>query len=328
VGQHFGVDVSSNNAHPIAWTSLATALVRLGGGDQPFVFVKITQGTTYVNPFASGDVAAARAAGFAVGGYLMDEGTADPGAEIALYDRTAAGLPVADDDELPDGLTSAEYAAHLAKLVALRAAPQYLNQSEVASGFPSGSGLWLAEYNGTPGSTSSPCLVHQYDDAATFPGVTGAFDADAWCGSDDAFFAFFHLPTPTPNPNPRGSSMISALYTTKPGQRDIFQAREGDLLHWWSVNGGQWLPEILAGPAGNGVATKTAVTFPDAVPEVAVVGGEITVSIEDVALNPWTFAQAISGPGSTSWGVNEIVAGASGAMTPADDERDRPIGNA
>lgn len=188
----FGLDVSSNNDHPLAWAAIFNYLKGLGGGAQPFVIVKINQGTGYVNPYAMSDVNEARAAGFAVAGYLMSEGSQDPNAQEATYRRIAGNLPQTDDVELPDGLSAQAYAAATRTLIAANPmALVYLDQSEVAEGFPTGNGLWLAEYNNSPGQTTYPCMIHQYADQATIPGCSGQFDLNVWMGTDAQFSAFF-----------------------------------------------------------------------------------------------------------------------------------------
>jgi hypothetical protein len=200
--QRYGVDVSSNNVHPIDWPAVAAYLERLGG-EPGFAIVKISQGSGYVNPDAPGDIAAARAAGLTVGGYLMDQGNSSPAAEEATFRAHSEGVPQFDDDELPEGLTAPAYIAHLDGLVAQDpAAPNYLNQSEENEGFPAGGGgLWEANYNGQPGVTHRPgVLIHQYTSTATIPGCAGLFDLNVWLGTETAFAALFHtgpIPIPT-----------------------------------------------------------------------------------------------------------------------------------
>jgi hypothetical protein len=196
---HFGVDISSNNPHPINFGALFSYLKNLGGGGQPFVIVKATQGTDYTNPDFTSDVAAAKAVGFAVAAYLMDEGTADPAAEERAF-KLVAGNTIAqfDDIELPDGLSQADYIAHTQALIAQADVLQYLNQSEVASGFPTGAGLWLADYNGAPGTTSYACLIHQYTSTGVVPGDAGQFNMNYWMGTEAQFASTFGNPQPVP----------------------------------------------------------------------------------------------------------------------------------
>lgn len=227
---HFGVDVSSNNAHPLAIAEIEAWLKQLGGGGQPFAIVKVNEGNYYTNPYAQVDIAAFKAAGFAVGGYLMDAGSSDPASEEALYNRIAAGVPQFDDDELPDGMGTAEYIAHLNGLIAQHPAVQYLNQSEAASGYNESIGLWLAQYNNDPGVTAYPCLIHQYNSAGQIPGAVGNFDMNYFAGSEAEFDAVFSVP---PSPTPTKAvvrSMVcdrpgGGIYTARPdGTVDAFNA--------------------------------------------------------------------------------------------------------
>ena len=191
---HFGVDVSSNNPHPINYKAVADRLRELGGGAQPFVIIKATQGTGYVNPDFSEDVAGFRAQGCAIGAYLMDEGTAGVAEEEAAFRRVAGGLPQFDDDELPMG--NAAYAQHCADLLAQNPnAMDYLNQAEEAGGYPQGGGPdWEANYNKTPGRVRNPrARLHQYDDAGRINGAEGNWDLNAWLGTEDEFAQMFHL---------------------------------------------------------------------------------------------------------------------------------------
>jgi hypothetical protein len=220
MGYHFGVDVSSNNAHPMNYQAIAMYLTAMGDGASPFVIVKATQGTGYHYSGLAGDVAGFRAVGItAVAAYLMDEGTANVTTEETFFQQQTT-LPQADDIELPNGLTVAEYIAHSQGLVNVNhSVLSYLNQSEVVEGFPQGEGLWLAEYNREPLVVSHPCWVHQYDDALVIPGTGGVFDANVWLGTEAQFSAFFRLsasPAPIKLPPPTsypGDNMIETPIT-------------------------------------------------------------------------------------------------------------------
>lgn len=194
---HYGIDVSSNNPHPINWVAAASYLRSLGSGGQPFAIIKVNQGVDYVNPYTQGDIAEARAAGFAVGGYNMTVGGENVSAQQAMFSRVVGGLPEGFDTEIPNGLTLEQYAQQTSQLLALNPkALDYLNQSEVAEGFPQGAGLWLAEYNNDPGFTSYQCTIHQYTSTGTIPGCEGQFDLNLWMDTDVAFDSFFGI-TPT-----------------------------------------------------------------------------------------------------------------------------------
>lgn len=307
---HYGVDVSSNNPHPINWQAVSTYLKELGNGDQPFVFVKINQGTEYVNPYAASDVAAAKAAGFAVGGYLMSEGGEDPSAQQQVYRSVVGSLPEAFDTELPGNDSVAQYIAETEQLLALNpAALDYLNQSEVSEGFPNGSGLWLADYNNDPNSAAFPNLIHQYQNQGTIIGASGLWDLNVWNGTEAQFNSFFGLtPTPTPQPTPsKGAKMaVTPIITNfKPGMKHLFQVANGALYHKYeSDSNGKWSNEILAGPnSAVNIALKPAITIPDQAPQYVIAGGQILITIEDSRGFVFMFSQNVTDP---TWGVIQL----------------------
>jgi hypothetical protein len=194
MSQHYGFDISSNNRHPLDWAAAYRYFIALGDGAQPFVIEKISQGTGYVNEFAKGDIAAAHAAGFIVGGYLMDQGNDSVVAEEALFRANSAGVAQFDDDELPEGLSTGAYIAHLQSLVAQADVPQYLNQSEENEGFPPGAGIWEANYNGQPGTVHrAGVLIHQYTSNGVVPGCSGVFDLNVFLGNEAQFDQFFGI---------------------------------------------------------------------------------------------------------------------------------------
>ena len=306
----YGIDVSSNNPHPINWTAAYNYLRSLGGG-KPFVFVKINQGVDYLNPYAQGDIQAARSAGFAVGGYNMTVGTEDATGQQNFYRSAVAGLPEGFDVELPNGASTSQYVAQTAQFVAQNhSGLVYLNQAEVAEGFPTGAGLWLAQYNKSPGNTTYPCVIHQYDNAGVIPGCAGIFDLNIWTESESFFNTFFEAspaptPTPTPTPTKESSMAITPIITNfTPGTKHLFQVHQGTLYHKYEADSnGKWGNEILAGPSGNGVALKIGITVPDQVPQYVVVNNQILVTIEDSRGFVFMFAQNV---GAAAWGVNQL----------------------
>jgi len=200
---HYGVDVSSNNPHPINWTAVHSYLSELGGGAQPFAIVKINQGNGYVNPDAATDIAQARAAGFAVAGYNMTQGDQDASSQQVAYTRVAAGIPETFDVELPNGASTQAYIAQTAQFVQMApGALVYLNQAEVQEGFPQGSGLWLAHYNNDPAHAAYACTIHQYQNQGTIPGCAGIFDLNVWTDTEARFSEFFHLSPSVAKPKP------------------------------------------------------------------------------------------------------------------------------
>ena len=218
----FGVDVSSNNPHPINWPALFSALKGAGLGATPLAIVKISQGTGYVNPDAGEDLAVAKAAGFVVGGYLMDQGNADPAAEEAIFRAHISGVPQFDDDELPEGLSTGAYIAHLESLVAQDpAAPQYLNQSEEGAGYRPGRESGRPT-TGRPGVVHrTGVLIHQYTSSATVPGC-------AWVCS-----------TSTAGWGQKRNSVSSSEHFQEVGRWAIFPMRSGP--SWTADGNGAWV---------------------------------------------------------------------------------------
>jgi hypothetical protein len=209
MSQHYGIDVSSNNARPIDWEAIATYCRGLGGGGQPFAIVKVNEGAYYVNPYLAPDVAGARAAEFAVAGYYMSSGSSTPAATVAAWNSYSQGLQPFLDVELPAGLGTPEYISHTTELLLRLPSPVYLNQAEVEEGYPQGEGLWLAQYNANPGVTSHPAICHQYSSSTRIPGANGLFDMNLWTGSEAQFRQHFGLPQPVPEiPTPEEYLMI------------------------------------------------------------------------------------------------------------------------
>lgn len=233
---HYGIDISSAQPHPINWAAAFAALSALGGGGQPYVIVKATQGTGYINPFFAGDIAAARAAGFAVAAYLFDQGNLDPAAEEAFFRATAGTLPQWDDDETPAG--SGNYATHCQVLVAQdTAAGVYLNQSEENAGFPHGAAVWEANYNGQPGVTHlAGVLNHQYSDAGQVAGIAGPVDMNFWTGTEAQFAAWFHL-TPSFTAGSGGGEESTMALVSATGRLDLFTiGADGNVWHYQASN--------------------------------------------------------------------------------------------
>jgi lysozyme len=191
---HYGIDVSSNNHNgDFDYVAAVEYLRNLGGGAQPFVFVKATESTTYTNPYFASDVKGFQDAGAKVGGYLFDHGDSDSVAELSHYKSIAGNLPFAWDIETPEGLDPQQYADHLQP--GLKASPYsmvYLNQSEDSTmpGAPWGHPLWIAQWDGD-NTASVSCWVHQYTDKGIVPGIGGGVDMNRWEASEEDFANFF-----------------------------------------------------------------------------------------------------------------------------------------
>lgn len=121
------------------------------------VYLKATEGATYVDPTFAARKAEARAAGLKVGAYLFFRPAQDVAAQVSLF-RTTAGhcdLRVALDHETTDGLDGATCAAAARSALALLTKsyayapllytyPAFAGNCAGLGGFP----LWIADYSG------------------------------------------------------------------------------------------------------------------------------------------------------------------------------------
>jgi hypothetical protein len=73
---------------------------------------------------------------------------------------------------------------------------------------------------------------------------------------------------------------VSQTVSWKSGQTDVFQVSEGTLWHKWLL-GGNWSNEGISGPSGGTSEGSIVATFPEQVPQVAIVGGQCYVTVED-----------------------------------------------
>lgn len=204
---HYGIDISSNNPHPINYQAVATSLRAIGGGGQPFVIVKATQGTSYVNPYAKGDIEGFRAAGAAVAAYDFASSQGNAHAEAAFLQANADGAPVEIDWETggPGTVGWAEQIrAASGPASMLYGSGSYLAADHVIPN----NRKWLADPNGRPGIVSQPCVMHQFSWTG-WSGIPmadpGNLDVNIFIGSELDFAAIFSvaaqfagLHTPTP----------------------------------------------------------------------------------------------------------------------------------
>lgn len=195
---HRIIDISSNNTHPIDF-----AAVKASGVDT--VFIKATEGTTYVNPDYAADRDAARAAGLAVAAYHYADFT-DATAE-ANHFRAVAG----SDAKILDGETTTN-AAWLNQFLTALGQPSdqeltYGSASTIPSSGITRGFLWPAAWG--PNDPRIPNEVAWQDsDAGTLPGIQGRVDTSEWTGSEAAYQTFIGAtpappaPAPTPPPPP------------------------------------------------------------------------------------------------------------------------------
>ncbi len=243
--QHMGVDISSNNTFdrsPQGWKNLYNFLKAQGGGAEPFLIVKTTEATWYINPDSAVDVANARVAGFkAIAAYLFDHGSENVQAEENYFLAHSMGLPQVNDFEDPNGLSMAQYAAHAQALIGLcSSALNYMNQSEYQEGIPHPN-LWLAQYDGDPTTSRWPCIMKQFSSTWNIPGVGNGFDGDAWLGTEAQFEQYFNLGVPTTIPPEPGmlNNCISLVLDPKGRGYWLVQADGGVFSH---AAAGQTLP--------------------------------------------------------------------------------------
>jgi len=223
-----GIDVASYN--DAAYT--AKNLV--------FVMVKATEGTTYVNPKHTAQVAHGRANGLAIGHYHF----ARPGSMSAQADYFLAHAAAQAGDILvldweDGGVSNADKDAWLADVKAKAAAHRVIlycnrdfwlvrDRTSVC-----GDGLWIADPEAAPGHprVKHPWTFHQYGETAGTDRNVGAF-ADA-----AALKAWAHVtpvkppaPKPTPKPKPVGHEPFPGAAWFTVGRRSPIVAAMHDRL--------------------------------------------------------------------------------------------------
>jgi hypothetical protein len=198
------IDVSSdnhpNNA-PINWREVRAAGVTA-------VFVKATEGTTYVNPYYKTDMAGARAAGIAVCAYHF-AGMGDPKAEAEFFLETAGVYARMLDYETN---TDVAWARTFLQILGLP-------RSELIT---YGSASTLKDIYGQLPSMAFPAaygqkfpgwgVCWQFTDAATVAGIVGAVDEDAWYGDVGQYETLFQLYDP-PEHKQEDTVMDSTIVT-------------------------------------------------------------------------------------------------------------------
>ena len=212
---HNGVDLASYQGN-----ITAQELEALRAAGIEYAYVKATQGTDYINPFAAQQVKALRSAGIHVGLYHFLDITKSMGEEAQYFVAAAASLggsdlPLALDSEEPDGAGWQDLAS---KMVAFAMQVEneplivrsplsvfYVNMNFSDNltplGFPWGRLVWLADPN--PGAPHRSCLILQ---SAPRPEAGfSSIDPDVFLGSDAQWAAFVTsgmAPNPTPVPQP------------------------------------------------------------------------------------------------------------------------------
>ncbi len=227
----FGVDVASYqhpNGAAINWNS-----VKASGA--AFAFVKMSEGTSYVNPYGKGDLAGARAAGLRASAYHfarprlpLSTATSDAqrfAAQVGNV-KTAGALPPVLDIEANGGLSAANVTAWTKTfLTALEQAtgrvPMIYSGPWFWNGYmgnPSGFSrypVWIADYN--PGATGPNLFgdfgystVWQYTDGARVSGINGAVDGNYFHGSRTQLDTFAWIGAPAAQVAPKANLTLNA----------------------------------------------------------------------------------------------------------------------
>jgi lysozyme len=183
----WGPDVS-NYQHPNG-ASINWRAVRMQGAR--FAFVKMSEGSTYVNPYAHTDIAGALSAGLYVGAYhfarpRLPLSTAASDAKLFASQlgnvRISGYLPPVLDIETNGGLTPVNVTAWTRS---------FLSTLQAAIGRPpmiySGSWFWRAYMGNPSGFSQYPVWIADYEPANTGPTLFGDFTYSTfWQYSDSA----------------------------------------------------------------------------------------------------------------------------------------------
>lgn len=136
---------------------------------------------------------------------------------------------------------------------------------------------WIAAYPGNGANLYPGSVAHQWIDRGPYD---ESVVADYWPGVDAP---------PIPDP-PQGASMaVTQTVTFRAGQWDVFQVAGGALWHKWT-NGQVWANESLSIPG---------ITFTGD-PQVSIIGGSCSVTVEDTTEKVWFWMQGQTGPWQNS----------------------------
>jgi GH25 family lysozyme M1 (1,4-beta-N-acetylmuramidase) len=223
----WGPDVS-NYQHPYG-TAINWQAVRNQGAR--FAFVKISEGSSYVNPYGAKDLRDARAAGLYVAGYHfgrprlpLSTASSDARAFAARLGnvREPGYLPPVLDIEVTGGLSAANVTAWTRTfLQTLQSATGrvpmiysgnwfwrgYMGNPKGFSGYP----VWAAQYSSQDiGPTLFGDFTYstfwQYTDAAKVSGISGGVDASFFHGTLDQLKSLAWVQYLPANQSPRSST--------------------------------------------------------------------------------------------------------------------------
>jgi len=223
------IDLSSNNHPnnaPINWTAVRGAGVTT-------VIVKATEGTGYVNPFYSADMAGAISVGMDVLAYHF-AGTGDPATEARFFasiaGRYARILDVETVKNVPWDRTFLQTLGWT-----FDQCMTYGSASTLVDFYQQlPSMAWPAAYGQLyPGWG----VLWQFTDAAQIPGITGPVDENQWHGSQIQYDTLFGIYDPPPEPpNPKENLTVTSLESG--GQLHVWGVVNGVAYHWWQPLGG------------------------------------------------------------------------------------------
>ncbi|MDI6666871.1 GH25 family lysozyme [Leuconostoc falkenbergense] len=186
------VDVSSNNGN----ISVAS-FKKMHQYGVNAVIVKLTEATSYRNPYAATQIANAKAAGLRIGAYHYSWYTSQSSAqsEAKYFTNYAKSLKLSSDtlmvDDLEDTYTMTNNVTSNAKAfnTQLKAAGfsntslytglYYKNTTGLNFSYIGNARAWIAQYPFTPSSTSlwnTTYGMWQWNSNTSFPGVSGTFD--------------------------------------------------------------------------------------------------------------------------------------------------------
>ena len=200
-----GIDVSYYQGD-IDWSAVA-------GDGVEFAFIRVSDGTTYVDPRFDAYWAGSRAAGIVHGAYQFFRPGEDP---IAQADLLLAAMGPMQPDDLPPvidveasgGLSSAEVADRVRQWTdyvsaAIGRAPsvytgKYFWDDSVGATDLGGLPLWHAQYTSAScpdlAATWSDWAIWQYTSSGKIAGISGGVDTNRWNGDRASLDAFLGGP--------------------------------------------------------------------------------------------------------------------------------------
>lgn len=231
------------------------------------VIIKITEGTSYVNPWidrtknplGADDIADAQAAGLFVCGYHFLHPSIGGVAQAQYYLANGGNrikgawidAEVTDNQSWQAIETDMQNCHDYLAVNAGKTTGCYLNKTwYAATGIGNwGWYIWLADPSDP--APAYPCVNWQYG-MSPVPGIQGQVDRDRWVGDMQTFGAFFGTPaptpaptpTPTPTPPPKEVQMASPLHVADNANNEAVEFcyfdQNGHLVQavW---NGTKWL---------------------------------------------------------------------------------------